>query len=172
MRLRQVKLTLASTLALAALSGCTLFAPSPTESALRAELEFFEEAGFARVDLAEVVEGEWTRVVLVCDFTPEEELYEALGFEWGSAPSSGEYHSMFLFATDSEVESFIDSGDTTASRMPWVYPCTPTSIQRDPQLEPVVLARDNSEIPFTLDMRTFGYLWFIAEEDYAEILRR
>lgn len=127
-------------------------------------------AGKAEVDLADIVDTPWTQLILVCDFSSPESVDEALGFDWDF--SNKEYDSMFIFADDDAVLSYYHSGNDAMSREPWIYPCTPPTLQTVPQREPIVLSRDEARATFIYDTTSFGIpLWYICEPDYQVLLQ-
>lgn len=154
--------------ALLLLTGC--FPINPISKALRGELDGDRAVGRGEVDFSTLVEGNWTRLVLVCDLNSPESVDAALGFHWDF--SKEDHDSMFLFVTEDSVESYSHSGYTKQSTEPWIYPCTAPAIQSVPQLKPIVLNRDEARVTFIYDTITFGIpLWYISEPDYQVLLQ-
>ena len=150
------------------LTGCSFH--NPVEDALRRSLDETAKDS-ATVDFDTIVEGDWTTLVLICDGATADQVEDTLGFPWGAPDSDGTFHSRFVFASGSGVEASFDSGDTTASKLPWVYPCPPRSVYNG--LNPVVnVPRSASDLQFVVDRTSFGRpVWFVPRDEFERLSR-
>jgi hypothetical protein len=96
------------------LAGCGNGEPqNPLTIAIEDQLRPNEPSKQATLDFDSLVEGDWTRLVLVCGAT-DEVVADALGFPWEQPREAGVRSGFaYVFATNDRVEQFF--GPRTAA---------------------------------------------------------
>lgn len=96
------------------LNGCADGEPEDELTiAVEAQLRSSEESRSAAVDFDSLVEGDWTRLALICGAS-DEVISEAFGFDWAQPRESGvRIGFSYAFVSDDHVEQ--DFGPMTAA---------------------------------------------------------
>lgn len=147
------------------LTACT----SPSEridEEVSAALHSQEGHSSAVVDFSEIVQGDWTELVIVCRGASTADVNAALGFDWAGSPdpSSRSFLAMMIFTTGSSVESYFSAGHRAFNEQPYFTPCdTMRPGEGGPDI-PVVISRENSELAFSFIGNDPGHpsdYWYI-----------
>lgn len=145
-----------------ALCGCQFFndpgePDGPIATIVEAELRPLESQRTATIDFDDLVDGDWTRVIMVC--TRDASLIErALGFEWEEPRDFERRGSSIVFATDAEVEaSFSTQTFAAFDDRQYVIPCTADNT--DPYV--TIFERDDSAVQFHYSTKTGAPGWVL-----------
>ena len=131
------------------LAGCSEGGPDGELAvSVEAVLRPHEDVGVASVDFDSVVEGEWTRLAIVCHAT-DAAVAAALGFAWDQ-PKRNEVRDEFayVFATDTHVEQFF--GPITWAPFDDRTYVSPCNLENLDDVAVLVFERDDSEVHYLL----------------------
>jgi hypothetical protein len=117
---------------------------------IRAQLDETTGSTSVEVNLADVVDGGWTRVVTVCSGATARQIDDALGFSWAESDSvdDDDFIGMFVFADQAKVTDYYSAGMNEAAENLDLLPC------HDPQKIDIgatrvfELARSDSRVQF------------------------
>lgn len=170
LRYRTVFGAVASALLLSlALAGCSFrndYAGSAIYEGIHAALEQAEPGPAAAVDLSEIVEGEWTRMVIVCyDATPTK-IDRALGFDWSGSrlASRSDFEAMLIFADDDDVVAYVDVSYPYSEDLYYTTCSVPTGDDPTRYPPPIVVSRAESTLNFVRAGR-----WYITLDELERL---
>jgi hypothetical protein len=115
------------------LSGCsTLGVNLPGHAVykdIRAQLDETTGTTSVEVNLADVVDGGWSRVLTVCRGATARQIDDALGFSWAESDVVNDegFIGMFVFADQAKVTDYYDAGKNDGAENLDLLPC------QDPQ---------------------------------------
>lgn len=166
---KRIRLVVVGAVGLGLLAGCSDYFLGPVGTPLEQTLG--DASSPVTVDFDRLYPGSWDRLLLVCDGSTSDEIEDALGYPWPQVADVAE--GGFLLAGDTVVGAY-GSGDTTASREPWVYPC-PLPGERDGvDVRVVVLPRGAAQVTFVPTVK-YGQtdhprtVWSIVPEEYRAL---
>ena len=140
-----------------------------------AALETNEHVGTATIDFDKLVSGAWTRLIIACYPTTPSQLETSLGFSWPSAPDiaspSGNSFALLIFATDSEVEDYLDIGQHDFDEHSYYFTTCPDSETAQRRLDkPLVIRRESAQLQFVFSsaMPDWPY-WYIPQSAWDEL---
>ena len=152
-----------------ALAGCGFrsdYAGSDIYEGIHAALEEAEPGPAASVDMSEIVEGEWTRMIVVCyDATPTK-IDRALGFDWGKSrlASRSDFEAMLIFADDDEVIAYVDVSYPYSEDLYYTTCSVPTGDAPTRYPPPIVVPRAESILNFVRAGR-----WYITLDELERL---